>query len=365
MFSWLYWNPSREIFIIPYLNIPVLWYSLLFAMGFLVGYYIFFSFLKRYFLNFPLFKEQDVNFDLFLQSLNNPKNEDQKHIASFFDKDEKNKKNILLTLNGLFDKKIKFKCAAKVFGVLDKNKARFRLFLDKTFRPSLTTIKEKTSFVSDKMTLYMVISTIVGARLGHLIFYEDFSFYLRHPLKILKTWDGGLASHGAAVAIIIGLFILSKKLKKLSFKLSFLSLLDLVSLPASFAAVCIRVGNFFNQEILGKPTELPWGVIFGSPMDNGGVEPRHPAQLYEAFFYLLLFFILLFFSFKPKIYLKEGKLIGMLLFFVFAFRFLIEFLKVEQSVLIDSYLLMGQYLSIPFIILGLWLFFKKNAEVSN
>lgn len=365
--SWLYWNPKKELFVIPYLNVPILWYSVLFAVGFLVGYYIFFTFLKRFFLNFPLFKEGEVrSFDLLEANLKDPKDHDQKLIAQAFrgieeESDQKKKKMLLANLNNLFSKKIDFKFNCKVKGVQDPKKALFRLFLEKTFPNVFTTIKDKTAYVSDKITIYMVVSTIIGARLGHLIFYEDFSYYLSHPLKILKTWDGGLASHGAAIAILIALFILSRKLKNFYPKLSFLTLLDLVSVPTAFAAVCIRIGNFFNQEILGKPTQKAWGIIFGSPMENGAIVPRHPAQLYEASFYLILFFVLLYFSFKPKIYLKNGRLIGMFLFFVFTFRFIIEFLKIEQSVLLSSsFLLMGQYLSIPFIILGIFLFFRKT-----
>lgn len=363
--SWLYWNPKKEIFIIPYLHLPVLWYSVLFALGFFIGYYIFLSFLKRYLLNFPLFSEKDVlDWDLLISNLKNCKTKDQKLVASHLSDmklekfDLKKKKKFLNELNSLFSKELVLS-EEKIKGVLDQKKAQIRLFLEKIFPGVFLTIKEKASYIAERITLYMVIATVVGARLGHLIFYEDFSYYLQHPLKILKTWDGGLASHGAAVAIILGLYIFSKRIKQFYPTLSLITLLDLVSLPTCFAAVCIRIGNFFNQEILGKNTDKFWGVIFGSPID-GVMVPRHPAQLYEAFFYLLLFFLLLALSFKPRFYLKQGRFIGLFLFFVFTFRFFIEFLKVEQSSWNQSYLLMGQFLSIPFIILGLIFIFRKK-----
>jgi phosphatidylglycerol---prolipoprotein diacylglyceryl transferase len=277
--SYLQWNPNREIFTIPYLNFPIGWYSLFFALGFAFGYYIFFCFLKRYFSNFSYLEES----------------------------------------------------------------------------------REKAIYVTDKVMFYMVIATVIGARIGHLLFYESPSFYLLHPFAIFKIWEGGLASHGAAFAIIIALAILGRKLSKFSPKLSLLTLLDLVSLPTSLAAVFIRIGNFFNQEILGKKTDSFLGVLFLNPADGSLPAIRHPAQLYEAFFYLLLFLVLLYLSYKPKVYLKKGKMIGLFLLTIFTFRFFIEFIKERQSALLseDSLLIMGQYLSIPLILLGLFFFFRE------
>ena len=362
MFSYLYWNPRREIFTIPYLNIDILWYSLFFALGFIVGYYIFFSFLKRYFLNDYKIRNSDIkDIEILKEDLKKPKNEDQKKIT----KTIKIKKGdgILLSINSFFESSsIDLK---PIKGVLNPKKAALRLFIEKAFVVSFHSIKQKALYVTDQVVIYVVIATIIGARLGHLIFYEDVHYYLYHPLNIIKIWEGGLASHGAALFIVIALWMLSHKLKKKSFNISFLTLLDLISLPTCFAAFCIRIGNFFNQEILGKSTQAFYGIIFGNPADLSTPIPRHPAQLYEAFFYMVLFGFMLFLSFKPKVYLKEGRLIGIFFFFVFTFRFFVEFIKVKQSDIISdgSFLLMGQYLSIPFIILGIVLFFISKKRL--
>jgi phosphatidylglycerol---prolipoprotein diacylglyceryl transferase len=359
--AYLQWNPNREIFTIPYLNFPVYWYSLFFALGFIFGYYIFFNFLKRYLLNFSYLEKSDLkNFELLLTFLKKPDSDECKKIAlqlstlkiNLSDSKEKARYSLMEGINKIVLSKI-------------TEGSLFRSYLEEVFPNCFYSIREKASYVADKMMLYVVIATILGARIGHLLFYEPPFFYLSHPLEIFKIWEGGLASHGAALAIILALFFLAKKLKNITFKLSFLVLLDLISLPTALAAVFIRIGNFFNQEILGKKTEFFLGVFFSNPADGSIPAVRHPAQLYEALFYLLLFLFLLYLSYKPKIYLKKGKLIGLFLFFTFTSRFFIEFIKERESLLLpeSSSLIMGQYLSIPFIILGLIFFFirfKKN-----
>lgn len=373
--SYLVWNPKREIFTLPLLNFPILWYSVLFAIGFIVGYYIFLIFLKRYLLNFPFLDKADIkNFELLLNDLKNPKNEDQRKISEEFRKQnikiggvlETDKQVVVNGLNRLFFLDL-FSLPLSVKGVKDDKSAAFRLFLDKLFSDSIHTIKSKALHVTDKITVYVIVATIIGARIGHIVFYENISFYLRHPLDIFKLWEGGLASHGASIAIILAIILLCYRLKEFYPRLSFLTLLDLLSLPTAFAAVCIRVGNFFNQEILGKKTASIFGILFLNPRDGSYPAIRHPAQLYEAAFYLIVFLLFLFLSYKPKIYLKEGKFIGLFLVFVFSFRFFIEFIKEEQSSLLSngSFLTMGQYLSIPFIILGLILLFFKRGFLLN
>jgi len=221
---------------------------------------------------------------------------------------------------------------------------------------------------ADRITIYVIVATILGARLGHLIFYESFEYYFLHPKNIFNFWEGGkfsgiqgLASHGAAIAIIFAMMLLSWRERKKT-KISFLTLLDFICLPTALAGCFIRIGNFINQEILGTVSTLPWAVIFANPADGGGLLPRHPVQLYEALFYLISFFILLFVSYKPRFYLKPGRVLGLFLVLVFIFRYFIEFVKEEQSFIFhSSFFTMGQLLSIPFILLGFFLL-KKGVK---
>lgn len=268
-FAAIYWDPKPEIFTLPIVHWPILWYGALFALGFSVGFPIFVGILTRY-----LGKDQ----------------------------------------------------------------------------------KKKAVAIADRLTVYMIVATVVGARLGHFLFYEKPSNYLSQPLNFFRVWEGGLASHGAAIAIILALILFSRRISDTAPGLTWIRLLDFVAVPTAFAACCIRVGNFINQEILGTPTDLPWAVIFGHPADHSMPLPRHPVQIYEALFYLAVFFLLWRLSFRPSFLNKSGKLIGLFLILVFGFRFLIEFLKMEQSNLLPygASLTMGQWLSIPAILAGIW-----------
>lgn len=231
--------------------------------------------------------------------------------------------------------------------------------------PGITTsLKQQTTKVAEQMTFYVIIGAIVGSRLGDLLFYQHWPDLMRDPLSIIAVWQGGLASHGGAIGILIALWIFAKKRK-----IAFWTAVDLTVIPTAIAAVCIRIGNFFNQEILGVPTTLPWGILFLHPADDGPIVPRHPAQLYEALAYLCVFAILFFCWHRRLSFQKKGQLTGLFLLLVFSFRFLIEFIKVEQSVHLakSSFLTMGQWLSIPFLLLGLFLLlipklFQKLAK---
>lgn len=372
IFSFLHWNPNREIFIIPWVNFPILWYSVFFAFGFFIGYYIFFRFLRRYLLNFPALKREDIkNFDLLISLIKSPQSEEQQSIVNEIKPEYmqaiKNKnfdKSFLVTILNEFISSNYNLMHKPERGVLDEKKASARLFLEKAFPLCFKTIKEKALSLTEKVTVYIVIATIVGARLGHIIFYENIFFYLSHPLSIFNLREGGLASHGAAIAIILAIILLSKRLKNFSPKIHLLSLFDLICVPATFAAICIRIGNFFNQEILGKKTDFFLGVLFLNPVDGSLPAVRHPAQLYEAFFYALFFILLLYLSFQPRFYLKRGNIFAFFLITIFSFRFFIEFIKERQGYLIsgESFLQMGQYLSIPFIILGIILFIINRKK---
>ena len=285
MFGSIYWDPNPVLFTIPWLHWPILWYSVLFALGFVVGFPLFVSIAMRYYL----FRQHPSN---------------------------------------------------------------------------LQELRAKIVLLADRLTLYLILATIIGARIGHYLFYEKPSDYLNHIGEIFQIWKGGLASHGAALAIVIALVIFVRRYKDQFQSLSVIRLLDFLSIPAALAAALIRIGNFFNQEILGTKTQVPWAVIFGHPADRSAPFARHPVQLYESFFYFCVFLLLWRLSYHPKILLRKGKLIGLFLILVFGFRMVAEYWKVEQSLLLPKhfFLTMGQMLSIPAIIAGTVLFFWHRVR---
>lgn len=222
-------------------------------------------------------------------------------------------------------------------------------------KPLLCPSKQKAqaSKLADLLCWFVVIGTVIGARLGHVFFYQ-WSYYQQNPLEILQVWKGGLASHGGAIAVITALALYSHfVLVQFLPKMTFLRLLDLVALPTAFVAFCIRMGNFFNQEIVGTPTTMPWGVIFGDPLDGPAGIPLHPAQGYEAIGYLLTFFLLVRLWNRWKLQLPSGTYVGLLFFLVFTCRVAVENVK---SPFADGVALVGlstgQYLSLPFIAMG-------------
>lgn len=196
----------------------------------------------------------------------------------------------------------------------------------------------------DSLVVYTAIGTILGARIGHCLFYEP-AYYLSHPIDILKVWQGGLASHGAAVGIIIVIYLFSKK-----HKVSWTYVMDRVVITVALAGFLIRLGNLMNSEIYGVETSLPWGFIFER---NGEVVPKHPTQLYEALSYLIFFFVLVFVYVKNNSKPSRGLLFGLFLVLVFTARFFIEFVKEPQVEFEKAMSLnMGQLLSIPLILAG-------------
>lgn len=204
----------------------------------------------------------------------------------------------------------------------------------------------------EALTVIMVLSTVIGARLGHCFFYEP-EYYLANPLEILKPWQGGLASHGAAIGIIIGLWIFIRRRKN---EYTFLWIMDRIVITVALAGTFIRIGNFFNSEILGSEADLPWAIIF----ERVDMVPRHPGQLYEAISYLIIFFILGFTYLKKKAAIEPGKLFGIFLTLVFGARFIIEFFKERQTDFeIGLPMHMGQLLSIPFVLLGIYFWIRS------
>ncbi|MCR5035735.1 MAG: prolipoprotein diacylglyceryl transferase [Bacteroidales bacterium] len=214
----------------------------------------------------------------------------------------------------------------------------------------------------DKLTIYMLVFSVVGARLGHCLFYEP-EYYLADPIKILYVWEGGLASHGGAIGILLGLLLYSRKTK-----ISYLHILDLIVVPTALGGAFIRLGNLMNSEIYGYETTLPWGFKFvrdwapGTPID--AIPACHPTQIYEALVCLIVFVILLYFFFK-KDYAKThpGFLFGLFCTVVFGTRILIEFIKQPQVEFENSMVLdMGQWLSIPFVIVGIFFIVRSYKK---
>ncbi len=204
--------------------------------------------------------------------------------------------------------------------------------------------------------LYLLLGcTLVGSRLGHVLFYQP-EYYLANPVEILKVWEGGLASHGGTIAIMIGMWWFVKKYGR-KYNFNYIWILDRLAVAVCFAAAFIRLGNLMNSEIYGNPTDLPWGFIFEL---RGETLPKHPTQLYEALCYLGTGIILscLYWFRLDKI--KQGLLLGIFFIGIFASRFLIEYVKEPQVSFEEGMILnMGQILSIPFIIMGIALIVRS------
>ncbi len=206
----------------------------------------------------------------------------------------------------------------------------------------------------EKLSMYVFIGTLAGARLGHIFFYQP-DYYLSNPIEILFIWEGGLASHGAAIGILIALWMYAKKVK-----VPYLWILDRVVIVVALGGFFIRMGNFFNSEIYGIQTSLPWGVIFER---NGETVPKHPTQIYEALSYLLIFITLHFYLLKIRAKHLNGQIFGIFLILLFLARFLIEFIKETQVGFEKGMTLnMGQWLSIPFILAGIGLLIYVNKR---
>jgi prolipoprotein diacylglyceryl transferase len=207
----------------------------------------------------------------------------------------------------------------------------------------------------DSLTIYMIAGTVLGARFGHVLFYEP-EIVLQNPLDLIAVWKGGLASHGGALGIITGLWLFHKKYKGYSM----IWLLDRLAIVAALSGMCIRIGNLMNSEIIGKATDVSWAFWF-QRVDT--VEPvwRHPTQIYEALLCLAVFVWLWLLYKKGVAQQQPGRLIGAFLVVIFAGRFFIEFLKEHQvdfeaSLPID----MGQILSIPFVIAGVYFIWRSS-----
>jgi prolipoprotein diacylglyceryl transferase len=234
--------------------------------------------------------------------------------------------------------------------------------------------------ILDKLLMYVVIATIVGARFGHVFFYGPYfdkfdksgylieKGYFSHPLDMFKVWEGGLASHGAAIAILIALYFFSKKI----IQKPMIWILDRIAICVAIAACCIRLGNLVNHEIIGIPTDLPWGFRFNQAgieyMINNQHVFRHPAQLYEAMWYFGLFWVLLYMYWKTDARIKPGLLFGVFMVVLWSARFIVEFVKVGQTERDNFWMLnTGQLLSIPLIFTGAFILIRslRKADISD
>lgn len=206
----------------------------------------------------------------------------------------------------------------------------------------------------DRLFVAMFAGTLIGARLGHCLFYDP-GYYLTHPLDILKIWEGGLASHGGALGIITALWLYARK----PGNPVLLWLLDRIVIPSALAGAMIRLGNFMNSEIVGIPTRGNWGVVF----ERVDMIPRHPVQVYEAFAYVLIF-ILLLSLYRWNVHrLRRGLLTGAFLVSVFSVRILLETVKTHQALFTPVFnLRVGQLLSIPFVLLGIALMVRSRIR---
>ncbi len=217
----------------------------------------------------------------------------------------------------------------------------------------------KREGLNDDMTSsafnYALLATIIGARFGHCLFYDP-AYFLSHPLEIITgIRDGGLASHGAAIGLLVGIWMYSRK-----WKTPYIWFLDRIGIVVAIGGACIRMGNLFNSEIYGGPTSLPWGFIF---VRAGETEPMHPTQIYEALAYLVLFALLAHMYWRTKLSDKRGVLFGTFLIVLFGMRFIIESIKnVQEPWEVDMVanfgVNMGQVLSVPFVIAGVIILVK-------
>ncbi len=218
-------------------------------------------------------------------------------------------------------------------------------------------------YVLETYGLWLILGILIGGRLGHCLFYE-FDYYMQNPWEMIKPWKGtlgkdavftgfrGFSSHGWVVGIFIALWV-NSRLRKISF----LWAMDRFAIVAVLAGAFVRIGNLMNSEIIGNPTTLPWAFIF----EQVDTVPRHPAQIYESLAYLLTFILIYSYHERKRNTVISGTYTGWVLLGVFISRFLIEFLKMDQVPSEAAMQLnLGQKLSLPFILLGLILIFRKQ-----
>lgn len=386
MFGFIYWDPNPTVFnfALPLINRPLMWYGILFALGFVVGYLIFRYCWLRYLLFSPRFYKRDIRcWAVFLQKKHRScylqalfktfpqqvqrfcQEQPYKEVVS-----EEIKDKVIHCVNYAVDHPINFPKPPKIelpllhfakryMSVFQIEKLRSFLEIDVYLQPWILSFKKRNSIVIERLTTYLIIGMLIGAKLGDFVFYQGWRGSLQNLLGVFAFWEAGLASHGAALGILAALWLFCHR-----YHLITLHVLDVVAIPIPLVGAFIRLGNFINQEILGIPTDVPWGVIFLHPVGSNTIVPRHPVQLYEACSYAALTAFLFFLWRKEPSLSHRGRITGWFFISVFSTRFLLEFFKEEQSTyLLYSQLKMGQVLSIPFIVFGAWLLYYSRKKV--
>ncbi|MFV9474945.1 prolipoprotein diacylglyceryl transferase [Advenella sp. RU8] len=207
----------------------------------------------------------------------------------------------------------------------------------------------------EDLIFYGVLGVIAGGRLGYILFYQP-SFYLSHPLEIFSVWDGGMSFHGGLIGVLLAMYLFGRKEGKTFFEVA-----DFIAPLVPLGLACGRLGNFINGELWGRPADVPWAMIF----PGAGNIPRHPSQLYQMLLEgILLFIILWFFSSKKR---PVGQVSAVFLMGYGVFRFIAEYTREPDSYLgiLALGFSMGQWLSIPMILAGIWLYANSTRKPVN
>ncbi|MFL1780391.1 Prolipoprotein diacylglyceryl transferase [Candidatus Hepatincolaceae symbiont of Richtersius coronifer] len=241
---------------------------------------------------------------------------------------------------------IRWYSLAYIFGAI------FALLYIKWLNSKILLIKDKNNFFDD-LLFYIIMGILVGGRLGYVIFY-GFPYYLANPFKIFFLWEGGMSFHGALIGGIIAAYILSKK-----YQTNFFTVIDIIAPSVPIGLFLGRIANFINVELYGKPTSVPWGVVFPNiPL------ARHPSQLYEAALEGIVLFIILYFLWRNKSYNYPGKIAGYALMFYGIFRIWIEFYRLGE-IYFFNLISLGQLLSLPMVIGGIYLIYLSYKFIHN
>lgn len=359
LLGWFYWDPPKEAFKIPFIDHSVVWYGILFVTGFILGYFILNPILTRFLIQIRHLSTIDItNWTRLVEELRSSPSPLIAQLMAQFDPSTLQQLKQKTTLPPL--------TPSLKQGILEglnrflTHTSTSRNELQQELAKSLATPKQTAYFLADRLLWFVVAGTVIGARLGSVFFY-DWSYFRQHPLEIFQIWHGGLASHGGVIGVMIAIYFYAKYVQRWFPQLTFLRILDFAAVPTAIVIAFIRLGNFMNQEILGTPTNMPWAVIFGHPADGSSPIPRHPVQLYEAGAYFIIFWILWYLWKTKRIDEQPGALIGITFILGFGCRFILEFWKADLESIIHSPLLQaGQILSVPFILLGIFLVWQSK-----